>query len=324
MQATAFMREFGLRVPILLAPINAPATNDLIRAVGQAGGMGSIGLTGQPQAAALARIAEVRAMGVPFFVNFILHFGTEGIVAAAEAGPTAVTLSFGVEAGLVRQIKAHGVAVGIQVGSLAGVQVALQAGADFLIAQGMEAGGHVQSTTPLGGYLAAAVQAAGKVPVVAAGGIADAGAMADALRQGAQAVVMGTRYLATRESAAHPHYKQALVQAGAADTVLTNCFDGGWPYAMHRVLRNSTFAAWEAAGCPQAPNRPGEGDSVLLVDDVPVLRYADTSPVQTAVGDPLAACLYAGTGVGSVAAVEPAAALTLRLWAECQALLAGT
>ena len=313
-----FMREMGLTVPILQAPIGSVASVDLVRAVGRAGAMGSLALTNMPVAQAVARVAESNGLGVPYFVNYLVCFGTEGIREVAASGVRAMTFSFGMDAGLVADVRRMGVRVGVQVGSLRGAELALAAEADFLIAQGIEAGGHVQSSTPLERLLPQVVAVAREVPVIAAGGIAAGAGIARAMRAGAQGVTMGTRYVATDESAAHHRYKQALVAAGAEDTAFTSCFDGGWPYAMHRVLRNSTLEDWEAAGCPAAPHRPGEGEVVAPG----YTRYDDAPPLAGAEGDVLAACLYAGAGVGAIAAVEGAEGLTRRLWAEALAVMA--
>ena len=314
-----FMQDMGLQIPILQAPVGAAAGPDLAEAVGAAGGMGSVPLTNMSLPEALAVVSRLKTRGVPFFVNFVLVFGDETIRAVAGARPPAITLSWGLDRALVADIRASGVRVGLQVGSQAGAEAALAAGADFLIAQGMEAGGHVQSSTPLAVLLPQVVDLAGTVPVVAAGGIATGAAIAAALNAGAQAVTMGTRFVATRESSAHDLYKQALVQAaGPETTALTNCFDGGWPYAMHRVLRNSTLTAWEAAGCPAAPHRPGEGDVLARAGGAEVRRYDDTPPFAGLLGQIEGACLYAGTGVGAITAIESAATLMARLWDEAQ------
>ena len=134
-------------------------------------------------------------------------------------------------------------------------------------------------------------------------------------------MMMGTCFVASEESLAHESYKQALVAAQADDTVYTNCFEIGWPYAMSRVLRSSTFEMWEAAGNPEAPNRPGEGDIVFRNGDQSLVRYCDTPPTTGAEGDLSAACLYAGTSVDGITSVRPAAEIVSSLWAEAQALL---
>jgi nitronate monooxygenase len=316
------MRTMELRVPILQAPVGPAAGLELARAVGMAGGMGSMPMSNLPMAEALGVASTLKAWGHPFFLNYLMVFGDETVRAVAALRPPAITFSWGMDARLIADVRAMGVRVGVQIGSRQGARAAVAAGADFLIAQGLEAGGHVQSSTSLQEVMKAALAEAGGVPVVAAGGIATGADIAAALRAGAQAVTMGTRFVATKESPAHPVYKQALSCAEAADTAFTACFDGGWPYAMHRVLRNSTLTSWEAAGCPAAPDRPGEGDIVAETDAGPVLRYSCDPPVNTMRGNVEAACLYSGTGVGAINEIEPAGPLVTRLWAEAQAILA--
>ena len=315
------MQMFGLTVPILQAPIGGAATPDLATAVGRAGAMGSVALTWTPPAEAATQITALNSTGLAYFVNFVLRFGTAAARSAVMARPPCVTLSWGCDSDTIALAKAQGVRVGVQVGSARGASAAIAAGADFVIAQGMEAGGHVQSTTALSQLLPAVLAVAGRVPVVAAGGIASAAQIAACLKQGAQAVMMGTRFVATEESLAHQDYKQALVAAGSADTSLTICFDLTWPYALHRVLRNGTLEVWEAAGHPAPPNRPGEGDMLFRQSGNPVLRYSDEPPHAGAVGDVRSGCLYAGTGVEHVDRIEPAGALVQRLWAETRRML---
>ena len=135
----------------------------------------------------------------------------------------------------------------------------MDAGADYLICQGTEAGGHVQATKALYDVLPDVLNEAKTVPVIAGGGIANGAHIRRALLAGASGVLIGTRFVATKEAGAHDEYKGAIARAKAPDTVLTVCFQDGWPSAPHRVLRNTTFEKWEAAGCPPAGKRPGEG-----------------------------------------------------------------
>src|SRR6185295_610730 len=113
-----------------------------------------------------------------------------------------------------------------------------------------EAGGHVQSTRDLIPLLEAVLSQNKDIPVVAAGGIADGAGIAKALRSGADGVMLGTRFVATRESRAHEIYKQRILQSRGDDTAITVCFDGGWHHAPHRGLRNQTLDLCEAAGSP--------------------------------------------------------------------------
>jgi NAD(P)H-dependent flavin oxidoreductase YrpB (nitropropane dioxygenase family) len=151
------------------------------------------------------------------------------------------------------------------------------------------------------------------VPVIAAGGIASSRGARRAIAAGAAGVAMGTRFLATPEADVHPEYTRRLLAARPASTVLTHLFDGGWPDAAHRVLRNSTYRRWERAGCPPPGERPGEDEVVAHLNGRPVLRYSADEPRRTATGDVEAMCLYAGRGVGLVRGVEPAAELVGRI-----------
>jgi nitronate monooxygenase len=139
----------------------------------------------------------------------------------------------------------------------------VECGVDVVIAQGSEAGGHVRGKVATMPLIPAVVDAVGPVPVIAAGGIADGRGLAAAMALGASGAWIGTRFLASNEAVIHPHYRERIFRATENDTVyLEELFDIGWPKAPHRVLRNSTVAAWEAAGRPVTGQRPGEGQVV--------------------------------------------------------------
>lgn len=313
----------GQRLPIIQAPIGSAATPDLVRAVCNAGAMGGLAMTWDTPDQAAERVTALRQSlsGSAFFGNFVLHFPCEGLDAALDAGLSVVTFSWGIDAARIARAQRAGAKVGVQVGNAEGARRAIDAGADLLIAQGVEAGGHVQSTTPLAALLPQVLDVAGDIPVVAAGGIASAADITRVIATGAAAATLGTRFLATREAAVHPDYQAALLAAKAEDTVFTNCFDVDWPFAMHRVLRNSTFIAWEAAGSPQPPHRPGEGEIVFRQNGTDHVRYCDMPPGPNATGDLLGACLYAGTGVGDIDRIEGAGELVSRLWADVMTAL---
>lgn len=319
-QIRRFLALTGQAVPIVQAPIGHCAIPDLAAAVARAGGLGGLAMTWSSPDEVAKAVAATKddADGNPFFTNFVLHFPCDGFDAAIAAGVPVVTLSWGIDPARIARAKANGTVVGVQVGHPMGAKAAREAGADFLIAQGIEAGGHVQTTTPLAALLPQVLAEARNLPVIAAGGIASGPAIAQAIGLGAAGVMMGTRFVAAQESGAHEVYKQAIVDATDGDTAYTPCFDGGWP-AMQRVIRSDTLAAWEAAGCPLPGTRPGEGDTVFRrgTEDIP--RYSDTAPTRGAEGALLSACLYAGTGVGSITAVEPAAQIVTRLWSEAEA-----
>ncbi len=314
-------RSAAIDRPIIQAPIGSLASAELVAAVSNAGGLGSLALTWSDADAAAGLVAAVRRRTrAPFIANFVLSFAPASLPAALEAGVPMVTFSWGMPGLLVRTVHSFGAAVGVQVGTVDGARRALQEGCDFLICQGVEAGGHVQSSLPLRMLLPAVAAEAGPVPVIAAGGLADGSDVVAALALGASGAMLGTRFVASAESDAHPAYKAALLSARDDATALTGCFDGGWPYALHRVLRTATLTEWEAAGCPPVGRRPGEGDIVARdASGNPVRRYDDTPPRAGMRGEILSCCLYAGTGVARITELRSAAALVTELWRDAAA-----
>jgi nitronate monooxygenase len=209
--------------------------------------------------------------------------------------------------------------MGIQISSVAGARRALDVGADYLICQGTEAGGHVQATRTLYEVLPAVIDEAKTVPVLAGGGIANGAHIRRALLAGASGVLIGTRFVATKEAGAHEEYKSAIIQAKASDTVLTVCFHDGWENAPHRVLRNRTLELWEAAGCPPPGNRPGEGDIVATntMTGTVKLRYSLLTPARDDRGALTELVMHAGQGVDAIRDIPSAGELVERLWREC-------
>jgi nitronate monooxygenase len=252
-------------------------------------------------------------------VNLVLAFEQqERLEIAVAEGVELISFSWGMRTDLVSRAHAAGCLVLAQAGTPEQAAAAVGAGCDAIMAQGVEAGGHVQGeigVLALVGELSRSLS----VPVIAAGGIADGRGAQAAIAAGAVGVAMGTRFLATPEADVHPDWAAQLVAASAADTVLTGLFDGGWPGAPHRVLRNSTYRRWDQAGRPPAGSRPGEGEVVARHGGVEIKRYAADEPRRTTTGDLEAMCLYAGEGVGLVTAVDPAAELVSRIAAELAA-----
>ena len=279
--------------------------------------MGSMALTWTEPALAAEQISQVRSQTEnPFLVNFA-SFPPLALDASLGAGARIVTFSWGDPEPHLPKVRAAGAMVGIQVTNVAGAHRAIEQGADFLICQGNEAGGHVQSNTPLWELLPRIVEAASSVPVIAAGGIARGREIAKVLSLGAKGAILGTRFVATQESRAHADYKRQLVET-RGETALTVCFDGGWPYSAHRVLRNSTLEAWEAAGSPAVGNRPGEGETVAATaTGEAIFRYEDTAPRHGYTGNIEAMSLYAGTGCSAITDIPSAGELVERLWREC-------
>ncbi len=221
-----------LEVPIVQAGMGSIARHELAAAVSEAGGLGTIAGVRAPIAAELA--AARRLTSRPIAVNLLLPFVQPGDVQAAAAAAVIVTFW-----GEPRRVAAgtwiH------QCGSVAEAKAAAAAGADAVIAQGVEAGGHVRGTTPALELLER-VRAAVMIPVLTAGGIVDTEGVRAAIDAGAVAAVVGTRFLLSDESHAHLDYKRRCLEAH--DTVLTELFGLGWPEAPHRVIPNDATRRW--------------------------------------------------------------------------------
>jgi nitronate monooxygenase len=328
-RASALMAAFGLKYPIFCAGMAGAALPDLAIAISNAGGLGALGSGGwEPAEVLRQQIAQVKAgTRQPFAVNYVLDGDPVTVPAALDAGAPIIQFAWGIPTTeIAGAIHKAGAKMGIQVGSAAGARRALDVGSDYLICQGTEAGGHVQATKPLYEVLGAVIAEAKTIPVIAAGGIANGAHICRALQAGASGVLIGTRFVATKEAGVHDEYKTAIARAQAGDTVLTVCFSGslrdpddGWLNATHRVLRNPTFGMWEAAGCPPAGKRPGEGDVLTrnVVTGRTKYRYGTGMPRPDDRGTLTDLALYAGQGVDAIRDIPAAGELVARLWREC-------
>jgi nitronate monooxygenase len=292
------------------APIGPATTPELVASVSAVGALGTVAASWTKPAKLRDQIRAIRsATSNPFCVNLVLAFDQRERLelVLAERVPV-VSFSWGTDAEMIGRARAAGAFVLVQASDLDEAKAAVAAGASGVIAQGLEAGGHVQGTTPLL-TLVRDVSAALVLPVVAAGGIADAAGARHALNAGAQAVACGTAFLAASEADVHGHYRGRLLAAGASDTELTGLFDVGWRDAPHRVIRNRTMTEWEAAGRPPAGSRPGEGEVVAKRGRTQVVRYSDAQPTTSIDGEVELMAMYAGTGVGDVRRAASSAAI---------------
>jgi len=211
---------------------------------------------------------------------------------------------------------AAGVKVIDQVGSVADAQRAARAGVDAIIAQGVEAGGHIAGEVTTMALVPRVVDAVAPTPVVAAGGVADARGLVAALALGAQAVMVGTRLIATPEAYAHAVYKQKILDANEDQTVRTTLFGFGWPNAPHRTLRTPFVEHWlpdEMRGSEQRPDEPRIGETKIGGQPVPLLRFMGFPPTPDASGDLESMDYLAGQGVGLVKEMKPAAEVVREL-----------
>ncbi len=231
----SLLERLGVELPVVQAGMGGGLSrHELAVAVSESGGLGTIAVNG---AGAIRReLAAARALtGRPLAVNVLLPFARRDWFEAAAEADVVVTF-WG------RPRRCSGGAWLHQCGSVAEARAAHAAGADGVIVQGVEAGGHVRGTTPAL-QLLEQVRAAlpPDYPLWLAGGIAGRDDAQAALAAGADAAVAGTRFLLSEESRAHPAYKQRLLTA--EQTTLTDLFGAGWP-APHRVVPNSATEHW--------------------------------------------------------------------------------
>jgi nitronate monooxygenase len=305
------------RLPLMQAPLGPAATPQLALAVSRAGALGTFAASWVPPDEVREQVRWLRAaLDEPFCVNLVLAFEQrERLEAALDGGVDVVSFAWGIDYELISLARAAGVFVLVQVGDPAAARTAVEAGADGLVVQGVEAGGHVQAQRPLAELLRE-IRPRVDVPLVAAGGIADRGSINAAHSAGADAVACGTVFLAAEEADVHPAYLECLIASAASDTVLTTAFDGDWPDAPHRVLRNATLDAWEAAGKPSRGERPGEHEPVATRAGQQVMRYDASQPTRETTGNIESMAMYAGTSVRAINRSEPAAGIVNRLAAN--------
>jgi nitronate monooxygenase len=275
--STRFTDLVGCELPLQLAAMGRVGTTELASAVASVGGFGMVPSGMEP------------ASG-PCGVNFLMPFHPS-LEDVREAGGQFQVVEFFYDdprPDVVQAAHDGGALTGWQVGSAAEAAAAEECGCEFVIAQGIEAGGHVRGKQPLDEVLPEVLDAV-RIPVVAAGGVATPERFAELIGNGADAVRVGTRFLTSPESGAHPEYVRRLLAATGTETLLTEWFGENWEDAPHRVL-TAAFDAAQVTGW-RAPLPPIRGEE----------------------RDPADMAMYAGTGVGEVDAAEPAAAVVADL-----------
>ncbi|WP_322039613.1 nitronate monooxygenase [Burkholderia diffusa] len=311
----------GCAWPIVLAGMGGVARAELASAVSAAGGFGFLGMVREPVALIRREVEQVRAATErPFGVNLIPASTPPELLdaqidACIELRVPAVALFWDVMPDVVLRLRDAGVRVVHQVGSLDDARAAEAAGAQALIAQGREAGGHVRGDRPLAELLPEVIRAT-RLPVLAAGGIVDGADVAAAMALGAQGAVMGTAFIATHESFAHAYHQQRIVDAREGDTLLTDIFHINWPRgARVRVLPSSVTRG--ERGDPFNDERVVIGDE----EGRPIYLFSTDSPLRTMTGDVEAMALYAGTGAGRIGAIESAGDLLRRIVRDAAAIV---
>ena len=322
---TPLTERLGCRYPIISAGMGGPARAELAAAVSEAGGFGLLGMVREAPALIESEIAEVRRRTArPFGVNLI-PFATDPALLQDElaicfnARVPAMCFFWDVFPEIVEQAKRTGCLVLHQVGSLEDALLAESAGADVVIVQGVEAGGHVKGSLPLS-VLLPRVRDRLRIPVAASGGIVDGRGLAAALALGADGVHCGTVFLASTESFAHDYHKQRIVDAGLDDTVHTDLFAINWPpNSPVRVLKNSVTAEASQLWGHHPDRLPRE----VIGEDSgrPLYKFSTDSPLRSTTGDLERMALFAGQGAGLIGGIRPAAEVLQTMMREAADVL---
>lgn len=307
--------------PVVLAGMGGVARSELVAAVCNGGGFGFLGMVREAPEFVRSEIRAVRARTPRAFgVNLIPAATAPGLLAeevavCIEEKVHAVALFWDLAPELMTQLRQAGIRVLCQVGAVAEAEAAVNAGADIVIVQGVEAGGHVRAREPLATVAPAVIRAVDR-PVLVAGGLVDGADLARVLRWGGQGVVLGTAFLATEESFAHDHHKARIVAARPGETLLTEDFHINWPPgATVRVLPNSVTRG--ERGSPKARARTVIGHE----GERPIYLFSTDSPLQGMTGDLEAMAIYAGEGAGRIDDLVPAGERLLRIVRQAQAVL---
>jgi nitronate monooxygenase len=303
----------GIEQPIVQAPM--AAIPGLAAAVSNAGALGMLTLTWSDDAGAVVRETAAQTTR-PFGGNLVLiddqHHRLDQALAA---GLRIVSFMWGDPSGYIEPVHDAGGIVLHTVGTAEEARRSVASGVDVIVAQGLEAGGHVWGTIGTLPLVPAVVDAVAPVPVIAAGGIGDARGVAAVLALGAQAAWLGTRFLLAEEMPIHDDYRRRLIAAAETDAQLyPNLYEVGWPDSPHRALRNSTATAWEAAGRPPLAQRPGAGDVIAhFASGEAIVRYEPAPPMVGTTGDIEALSMWAGQGVALARERQSAADIVAEL-----------
>jgi nitronate monooxygenase len=316
MLETAFTRLVGCTVPIQLAGMGSILSPELAAAVSNAGALGQITFAGIEVDEAKARLDQLTSLTTkPFGVNQLIPYLKRDVLELSAHKAKVIDFFWGdPDPELVRVVHDAGALASWQVGSVVEAMAAEKAGCDFIIAQGVEAGGHIRGTLGLMPLLAQVLDKV-SIPVLGAGGIGSGRGIAAVLAAGAAGVRMGTRFIAAAESNAHPDYVRAIISAQAEDSIRTNRFEVECPLcpSTHGVLRSALDAA-EAF----------DGSFVAEFDGEPVAKFRGIPPFKGFTGNIGAMACYAGQSVGEVRGVQPAAEIVAELAEQAERLLKGT
>ncbi|MDD9727727.1 nitronate monooxygenase [Roseovarius sp. SK2] len=313
----------GCDYPVLQAGMGGVARAKLAAAVSDAGGFGCLGMVREPCDLIRREIAEARhRTDRAFGVNLIPaatdpDLFTEQLKTCKNEGIETLVFFWDVMPEAVARANDLGMQVVYQVGSVGQARAAEAAGAVAIIAQGVEAGGHVHGTVS-SLVLVPQVAAAIELPVIASGGFATGRGLVAAMALGAQGIHCGTAFLAATESFAHDLHKQRVVQAASDETVHTDAFVINWPKgAAVRVLRS---AVTDSLGDRLFGHDPDTIPRHRIADEdgKPIYRWSTDSPLRSMQGDLDQLALFAGQCAGSIHSIRPAKEILQSILHEAQ------
>jgi NAD(P)H-dependent flavin oxidoreductase YrpB (nitropropane dioxygenase family) len=305
----------GVEHPVLLGGMSTHTTPEMVAGVSNAGGLGILGCAGMSPQAVARNAEEICALSDrPFGMNLLLFMANdEAVSAVLAASPSVFSTAWGFPqtdlAALFSRAHEAGAKVSHMASTVAEAERAVEAGADIIVAQGTEGGGHVgvMGTMPL---VPMVVRAADPVPVVAAGGVSDGAGLAAALALGAEGVLLGTRFLASPESPLSADKKQAILDSDGHNTALTEIPDliSGrvWPGAYARTTRNRLIEDWMGR---EGELRYRRAEVAALVQEAHQAGDADNS------------VMYTGQTAGLINDIQPVSAIVQNIVAEAEAIL---
>ena len=311
MLRTGICDQLGIEYPIILAGMGGVSMHRLVAAVSNAGGLGVIGGATLGAEQLRAEIYKTRELtDKPFAVDLLAPIPDmirPQMQVVFDEGVKIFVAGLAVPQEFIVEMHARGMIVIVMIGKVRHAVKSVQAGADIVAAQGTEAGGHTGEIGALA--LIPQVVDAVKIPVLAAGGIADGRGLVAALALGAQGVIVGTRFIATPEAQAAPEYRAAILRSGEADTVRTRCYTG----KPARTIRNTYNEAWERKS-DQIQPFPMQ---VMVSVQEGVMDYMGVAGG----ADPERCFMPAGQGMGLIREIKPAGEVLADIVREAEAVL---
>ena len=326
MFSTSITRAFGLTTPIVNAGMAMIARPALAAAVCEAGGLGTIGADINPPGVLRDLIRQTKTLTKrPFGVDLIGDFVTDEHLSVLIEEQVALAIFFWTlpTREQVERLKKAGIKIWMQVGRVVEADEAAALGAEALIVQGAEAGGHNRSEASAMTLFPRIRRRFPALPLLAAGGIVDGTTMAAALVLGADAVWCGSRFLASQEADAQDDYKNRVLSADVDDTAILSIYGPEWPGQPMRVIVNNGACVALGRETEAIAEATGQviGSTILNGQTIPLPRYSAILPTRDFAGDIEQACLTAGQSAGNIEEILPAGDIVRRMTGEAQAAL---